>query len=236
METANPPPARKVVSRSPIRTVRLINLPALLDSPVECESSLERDFVYRAVLCPSLTRLRHQPFQFKLGAGRTYTPDFLVVERDGRSKVVEVKPGSKVAGYRAVFDEVTYRLSARQIDFLVLSDEDIRRRKVHERAALILRYRKVSPPADEIARVLSALADNGGALAFNALLYRARVQMHVVLHLIAQRTLVTSRDLPVQGASLVSLAINLEIQHAVHLESWFGVAPWRAHSGSDPAV
>jgi hypothetical protein len=236
MEKENLPPARKVVSRSPVRTVRVLNLPGLLDSPVECESSLERDFVYRAALCPTLVRLRHQPFQIKLSSGRTYTPDFLVTERDGSAKVVEVKPATKVGGYRGVFDEVASRLKARQIAFLVLTDDVIRTRRAHERAALILRYRKFSSPAADSSRVLAALLDHGGALAFSALLHRARVELPTVLHLMAQRTLVTSRDLPVQGASRVSLANILETRHAVHLEGWFGVAPWGTHPGSDPAV
>ena len=94
-----------MVTRSPTKTVRILNLSGVLDSPVECESTLERDFVYRAVLCPGLLRLRHQPFALKLSTGRTYTPDFLVKHRDGRLTVIEVKPRRKVSKYRDVFDE-----------------------------------------------------------------------------------------------------------------------------------
>lgn len=56
------PPARKVVTRAPHKTVRVLNLNGIFDRPVECESSLERDFVYRAALCPGVARLQHQPF------------------------------------------------------------------------------------------------------------------------------------------------------------------------------
>ena len=73
---ASPTPARKVVTRSPARTVRLLHLPGLFKAPVECESSLERDFVYRASLCPGVADIRHQPFQLTLASRAPLHPRF----------------------------------------------------------------------------------------------------------------------------------------------------------------
>ena len=220
------PPARKVVSRSPSKTVRILNLNGILDAPVECESTLERDFVYRAVLCPGLLRLRHQPFTLKLGTGRTYTPDFLVKHRDGRLTVIEVKPREKIPKYREVFDEAAALLRADGITFLVLDEEVIRADKRQKNAALILRYRKTRPDIEGRERVISELRRGDGSMAIGRLMRRASVSREVILHLLALRTLITARDLPTSGKGRVRLFNDSEINHASRIESWFGVSPW----------
>lgn len=108
------PSARKVVTRAPARTVRVLNLGGILHGPVECESSLERDFVYRAALCPSVVLIKHQPFRVNWAAGKHYTPDFLVRHRDGQVTVVEVKLAERAAAYRELFDRAATDHSAQQ--------------------------------------------------------------------------------------------------------------------------
>jgi hypothetical protein len=228
------PPARKVVTRAPSRTVRVLNLAGILDAPIECESSLERDFVYRAVLCPSITQIRHQPFQLTLSSGRKYTPDFLVRHRRGPPTVVEVKPASKSSGYRAAFDEASHRLAERGVRFVLANDRAIRHNGAHERAALILRYRKALPEAVVVARVLSAASGPDG-IAIGRLLDATSAPREAVLHLLAKRALVTSSSLSLTAKAKVhQLGDN---DHEVRIEDWFGLAPWRTHarSGSDPA-
>jgi hypothetical protein len=220
------PPAREVVSRSPTKTVRILNLNGVLDSPVECESTLERDFVYRAVLCPGLLRLRHQPFTLKLSTGRTYTPDFLVKHRDGRLTVIEVKPRRKVSKYRDVFDEASARLRADGIAFVVLDEEAIRAAKREKRAALVLRYRKTRPDIEAQQRVVGELRRGDGSMAIGRLVRRADVPREVVLRLLATRTLITTRDLLASDKGRVRLFNDSEINHAFRIESWFGVSAW----------
>jgi hypothetical protein len=220
------PAAREVVSRSPTKTVRILNLNGILDSPVECESTLERDFVYRAVLCPGLLRLRHQPFTLKLSTGRTYTPDFLVKHRDGRLTVVEVKPRQKVPKYREVFDEATARLGTDGIAFLVLDEEAIRAAKREKSAVLILRYRKTRPDIEGQDRVIGELRRGDGSMAIGKLARRAGVSREVILRLLATRTLITSRDLATSEEARVRLFNEAEISHAFRIESWFGVSAW----------
>jgi len=237
------PPAREVVSRSPTKTVRILNLNGILDSPVECESTLERDFVYRAVLCPGLLRLRHQPFTLKLSTGCTYTPDFLVKHRDGRVTVIEVKPRRKVPKYRDVFDEATARLRADGIAFVVLVEEAIRAAKREKGAALILRYRKTRPDIEGQDRVVGELRRRNGSMAIEKLAQRANVSREVILNLLATRILITSRDLATSNEARVRLFNDSEINHAFRIESWFGVSAWgktargdahpERHRGSD---
>jgi len=56
-------PVRQVVTRSPKRTVGLVNCPWFQDRPIEHESRLEKHFVSRARLFPGLATIEHQPFK-----------------------------------------------------------------------------------------------------------------------------------------------------------------------------
>ncbi len=228
MEEEDSPPARKVVSRSPAKTVRVLNLRGIWDSPVECESTLERDFVYRLALCPGVMRCKHQPFRLKLASGHIYTPDFLASHRDGTSTVVEVKPKEKVADYLRVFDEAKARLSERGFSFVVLTEERIRANKAHERASLILRYRKTEPDRQVLDRIRSVLQERDNTMSINALLTRADAPIEALFHLIAIRAVVPSRDLLIAGDARVRLFNESENHRAFRTESWFGVSPWRA--------
>lgn len=164
MDIISPAPARKVVTRAPGRTVRRINLPGIFDAPIECESSLERDFVLRAALCPSVAQLRHQPFHLALESGRRYTPDFLATSFSGTRWVVEVKQATRVSAYRSVFDEASAVLRERGFDFLVLTEEQIRSDRLHEQAALELtRFRgHIILCVQGVANVKSTTAVPGG--------------------------------------------------------------------------
>jgi hypothetical protein len=233
VDTANHPPARKVLTRAPSKTVRVLNLAGILDAPIECESSLERDFVYRAVLCPGVAQIRHQPFQLVLASGRRYTPDFLVTHRRGPPTVVEVKPASKIPAYLATFDEVSRRMAERGVAFLVANDKAIRHDGAQERAALILRYRKSRPDPLSIEQVRCALAAHG-PVRFERLLQITKAPREVVLHLVATKVLITSSSLSLAERTQVHLVG--EHHHEIRTEGWFGLAAWRTHArtGSHP--
>lgn len=105
------PAARKVVTRSPKRTVGLINCRWFQNQPIEHESRLEKHFVYRALLCPGLSKIQHQPFRLQLEkSGKYYTPDFLLFFTDGSHIVVEVKRSEKVKHAIERFSEISRRL------------------------------------------------------------------------------------------------------------------------------
>lgn len=235
MELEESPPARRVVTRSPARTVRILNFPRVLDRPVECESSLERDFVYRAILCPSLGRLRHQPFTLTLSTGRRYTPDFLCESAAGSRTVVEVKLSTKLEQNRTLFDAATAQLATRNVRFLVLSERAICDRDAHERAALILRYRKNAIDGDLRSRMVAAVRDHRGRMTVSALRRSTKATETDVLHLLAARVLVPERSLRFDATAIVSLP-HMESQHEVRIESWFGRTSWNSDPGAGAAA
>lgn len=216
-------PARKVVTRSPVRTVRVLNLPGIFRTPIECESSLERDFVYRAALCPGITELRHQPFQLTLASGRRYTPDFLVMHADAWPTVIEVKLGSKLDEYGATFDEAAEQLRGKGARFVVLDEHAIREGQSHERAAVVLRYRKATiDPAIQSAALTCAQRHTQG-VSMDELMRHAGAARHDILHLIATRQLACCRLFPLTGSALIFPQSTQGVQHAHHVEDWFGI-------------
>jgi hypothetical protein len=216
---------RKVVKRSPARTVYLLNFSGLLDAPVEAESSLERDFVNKAVLFPGLTALKHQPFKLSLNEGRHYTPDFLV--GIGASQcVVEVKPKSKIAKYHAVFDEACDKLRARGLGFYVVHERALRDGRVHLRAMQTLRYRKGRFPQSECQRVLDLVASKPMGVPIGTLTQREGIRTEVILHLLAQRQLSTGPKLHLDSASVVMPVNHSEVSNEDQFARWIGVAPW----------
>jgi len=215
-------PARKVVTRSPGHTVRLINLPHLQKTGIEADSSLERDFTYRVLPFPFVRRIVHQPFTLELSCGR-YTPDFLVAFEDGSGATVEVKPRSKIKHYEEKFAEARVMLATKSLSFLVAHDLLLKREDLHERARIIRRYAKGTYPASEKALVLSALSDVPMGLSLKELLDRG-VRKTTVLHLVAQQKLQIGADLDIGDAAIFCLpeTTNGEGCHAIRFASWLG--------------
>jgi hypothetical protein len=230
------PPARKVVTRAPHKTVRVLNLGGCLSAPVECESSFERDFVYRAALCPTVVHIAHQPFGLRSRGGRSYTPDFLVRHMDGTEVVVEVKPASNVAGYRAVFDDASAHLTERGVGFLVLTEEHIRRNKAHRRAALILRYRKSAPSVSSCDAVLQRLGSASAGLSMGELVTESLQTQEVVLHLAATKAVYLSHELSLDDDAIITLNQDSEKRNAIRTQSWFDAQGWGPGAGVDASL
>ena len=228
------PPARKVVTRAPWRTVRLLNLPGLFPEPLECESSLERDFVYRAALCPSVACLRHQPLRLDLGDSQRYTPDFLVEYRDRSCCFVEVKPLEKVERNATTFDLASEALRGEEnATFVVLTEHDIRRDGAHKRAALILRYRKSVVDEAQRQRVIQVLrAAPDLTLDLGTLLRRSEVDHACAMHLIASRQIAASSNHDIHEGAQIVLNQESDSPHAVHIYQWFGAQTWSEIAGT----
>ena len=231
------PPARKVVTRAPWRTVRLLNLRGIFPEPVECESSLERDFVHRIALCPSVVDVRHQPLRLDLPEGRFYTPDFLVVHCDGSTSVVEVKPASKVRRNAALFDLASQALRQQGQSFVVLTEREIRCANSHDQATFILRYRKSSIDAHDRHRVLS-LFDEAPLLTLSvgSIRHRAGVDIACVLHLVATRELIASPHHDFSAGAHLARRSHKDSHHAVHVHEWFGAQGWSTDHRVGPRI
>lgn len=91
-------PVRKVVTRSPHRSVGTIACSWIQDSVVEYESQLEKRFVHRLLLFHGLARITHQPFKLErdvAGKKLDYTPDFLVMLKNGNRGKKNVQAAQK---------------------------------------------------------------------------------------------------------------------------------------------
>lgn len=212
---------RKVVHRSPARTVRLINLPHLQSTPIEAESSVERDFVHMAALFPLTKKIVHQPFRMEVEEGRHYTPDFLVDFHDGGHLIVEVKPESKTQKFLPLFDHVRKTLAQRNVRFILASDRMLRHEDREERALRIRRYGKSACPPGEAQRALSILANAPNGILIGDL--RAEgISLPTILHLIARQKIRTGSSLHFEEEDTVisNDFLNMEEEHAIHFDCW----------------
>lgn len=222
---------RKVVTRSPARTVVMMNFPGVLDHAIEAESSFEKDFICKAVLCHGLTDLRHQPFKIRLRSGKHYTPDFLAVVH-GMHCVVEVKLRSKIPKYKDIFDEASHQLQANGIRFYVVHQGVLRRGGMHVRAAHILRYGKAFFPDSTCRRVLDCMADSPLGIPIGLLKKRADASMEVILHLLARRAIAIEPALHLDDEAMVFPFNSLGTSNEDQFGRWLGVASWDTDAGA----
>lgn len=217
------PSSRKVVTRTPSRTVRIINLPDLLTHPVEAESSLEADFIRRAAFFPNIKDLIHQPFNAPISP-RGYTPDFLTTLNCEKPAVVEVKPISKLGKYLDLFDKAADYFSQKNFDFFVVTDEHLRKDEIHTRALLLRRYAKAIFYKQECLKVTGILDTYSEGLPLGTLIRKAKVSAEVVYHLIARRTLTTGPFLRVDPSCRVMLSAH--VKNKFSFSCWLQIRPW----------
>lgn len=216
-------PSRKVVKRSPARTVRLLNFPDLQNTAIECESSYERDFAKIASLFFATRSIQQQPFKMALANGR-YTPDFLIRFQDGSATVVEVKPSAHIEKHAQRLEEARAGIEAAGFVFLVVDETIIQPDGLAKQARLIRRYAKTSFPAHECARALELVRCGGATLA--NLLSVHRLPRPLVFHLIALRQLACRTHRFTDSASELfdPSLIQQEYSHAVQFGSWLDAA------------
>lgn len=216
---------RKIVTRAPSRTVRILNLRGVLPKPVEAESKLESDFVRQAALHPLTTSIVSQPYRIPVSP-QGYTPDYLVVTTGELRFVVEVKLASQVARNSALFDRAAEYLSSRQHQFFVATEKTIRRNRLHERALLLLRYAKASYPEPELQRALEAANFYKKGLALGSLIAKTKLRRELIFHLIGRRNLTTGPLLSIDNSALVIQTSVTEVNDEIFLSRWLAVAPW----------
>lgn len=223
------PSNRKVVTRSPGRTVYTLNLPGLLSHPVEAESSLEVDAIHRLALFPWTLAIEHQPFSIPLGDG-SYTPD-LLVRTPRRRVVVEVKLHRKIHEYIETFQKASAYLAERDFDFIVLTEKSLRNGGLHRRALELTRYAKAVWPDSMSNRVLDLLALNRDGLTIDVLASKSAVPKELIYHLISTRRVTTGPDLFLdEGAQAFAVENYLETEDEHHLSSWTHAASWAANA------
>lgn len=121
---------------------------------VHWESQLERDFYYLLEIDPNVISFREQPLRIEYvlnGKRCYYTPDVLV-ERKQKIQIVEVKPKSKVEKYTEIFRIATQVCARYGYEFIVATDEVIRKQPRLENVKLLWRYsRSLIEPEHQIA-------------------------------------------------------------------------------------
>lgn len=221
------PAVRKVVTRSPKRSVGLINCPWFQDKPIEHESRLEKHFVLRAMLFPGLKSIQHQPFHMQLAQhGKRYTPDFLLTFDNGDRLVFEVKRSERIKAKKDRFNEIANQCRRAGLRFFVVHQRQIEGRRRAERAALIRRYalHVVHPLLAQEMVCYVRQRDKG--VSIKKLKKQLDAPQEAIFALAANRRIALSRDLLASDEDLL-FPVNQEIQDAsVQFGSWFGCAPW----------
>lgn len=223
------PTKRKVVTRSPSHTVRLLHLKHLQAQPIEGDSKPERDLVHVAALFSFIKSIHHQPFRL-VWDDASYTPDFLLRFLDDTQLVVEVKPASKVKKYKDLFDRAAKKLKGHQLSFMVATDEQAQWEQRVENALFIRRYAKTTftqPACDRAVKLVEACVDG---ISFRELVTSPLISRELILHLVAWRVLTVGPDLATGPADRVFPIIDRkEHSHAFLFAKWFNAEIWGEH-------
>ena len=119
-----------------------------MNSLIWYESLLERDYMYLLEIDSDVISYSSQSLRIVYrqdGKPRRYTPDFFV-ERSQKKQVIEIKPRTKIDSdkNRKLFQSITYICKSKSWDFLVITDEMIRREPILSNIKLLYRYALVT--------------------------------------------------------------------------------------------
>lgn len=220
-------PARKVVTRSPHRSVGYVAGAGLGGTHAEHESGLEKTFVVLASVCSGVEGLEPQPFRMPWtdpeGKTRTYVPDYRVTFTDGTQVIVEVKPRKFVERHEALFEQATRHLASSGHSFFVITDDHLTRER-YEVAQLWRRYRRAELPAESVRHVNQLLM--AGITWEQAC--ASSVPLHVWYGLLGRRAIGFQA---MEGAShsdtrLFNVQELEEHDCQIRFCRWFGCTPW----------
>lgn len=217
---------RKIVTRSPVRQVGVVNPGWLLDHPVEHESDLERRFIVVALACPDLSDITHQPFTLELdmGAGviSKYTPDFLIKLADGDEIVVEVKPEVFVKKHESRLAAAKRHLTLEGRRFLLVTDTYIDANGLSARAMLLMRYGRMYLDPEQV-RECKRLFETQAAESVEVhKLLSLGVSEHTIWKMVADHQLRVPAGLNINPHESVGPNDQFENCHLRFLE-WFGM-------------
>ena len=140
-------PARKITNTGTKKNIgRFFSVK--MHSGVWYESLTERDYMYLLEIDPDVLSYSSQPLKIAYkedGKRRKYTPDFFV-ERSQKKQVVEIKPITLIDSdkNKRFFQCITYICQSKGWEFLVITDEMIRREPFLSNIKLLYRYALVT--------------------------------------------------------------------------------------------
>ncbi|MFZ6657218.1 Tn7 transposase TnsA N-terminal domain-containing protein [Undibacterium sp. TJN19] len=226
-------PKRKVITRSPHRTVGLVSCGWLQKEVIEYESQLERRFIQRMLLTPGVKHIIDQPFTVTYGEeeDKSYTPDFLVKFSSGRTLIVEVKPEVFVKKSVEMFNQVSSILKQRTFSFHVVTDRMIDDGDLPAKIELLLRYARGSIPDQSVQAVLRVMQATTDPVPIAVVMQMAQADKTVLLHMLGRRTLMFNDSISLADNTLIK-PISMEINHEdVCIPSWLDAASWNPDSG-----
>jgi hypothetical protein len=100
-------PPRKIITRSPHRSVGAVHEPWFQSEPIQHESRLEKHCIEILLLTPSVVRIESQPLTIEFGQAkkpRHYTPDLRITLSDGTQALVEPKGQPYEKRFRELLD------------------------------------------------------------------------------------------------------------------------------------
>jgi len=227
-------PARQVVKPTTHRSVGIVHARWFQPEGIVHESELEAAFVRHAVLCPAIRAIQAQPFRLPWrdadGVDREYVPDYLVTLMDGSRIVVEVRPAKFVEQDRSKFDAAARSLAAKQIGYVVATDEHVpESRQQLDRLILRAARGNVSPARAASATALVASAGEGGLPWRSALV--SEIPEQDWLHLVGRRLLVADTGVTLSASSRLFQPLECpgaRDHECLQFERWFGCQAWRS--------
>jgi hypothetical protein len=139
---------------------------------IETEGILETFFVPFLDLDTSITAYLEQPTRIRFifeGNEKQYTPDFLVLYRDGSLEIIEVKPSEEIDHEMIVLlNTISSILSTRNIAFRVVEETEIKERPLFSNVSL-LDYVKRAPMSQAAWTAYASARDHGAYEALNLL-------------------------------------------------------------------
>lgn len=227
--------ARKIVHRTPHRSVGLIACSWIQPEAIEYESQLERRFVQRALLFPGVRRIIHQPFTLDLiveGQQIRYTPDFLVAFCDSSRIVIEVKPNIYVPQHQAKLTAAKEFLFAFGDELLVVTDDEIDVGQIPDNAALLLRYARSTINDDEKLRCIQAAAQKAeGPICIGWLVKATSVSIESVFCLIGRGVFTAPLNSTLDADTEISLHKEENKNASIRFRNWINASPRPTDSG-----
>lgn len=221
-------PKRKVVMRSPYRSVGLVACSWLQATPVEHESFLERRFIQRMLVTPGVTGIISQPFQINYGPDeeKSYTPDFLVHLGPQKFIVAEVKPEKFVEKFAETFDSVSAILTARQTSLHVVTDRMIDVGDIPDEIELVLRYARGNIPQAEIDEVLKNFTEPSAAIPLSDLIKLSAGSFATIYHLLGRNVLAFKDEISLSPNTKIQKNLIGDTNGNVRIPDWLDAATW----------
>lgn len=226
------PSTRKVVTRSPSHTVRLLHLPHVQAEPVEADSSYERDFVHIAGIYPFIRSIKHQPFTLEIGE-RRYTPDFLLTFEDDSQLTIEVKPAKFVEKHLEKLNLASDELATKGIGFQIVTEDMMNREDAADAALLIRRYVKSTIDPKEAEDVLALINRHPQGIEIEKVCQQLEVTKEVIFYLIGHHRICLANRLEIKAKSIlvsrnefIRKVRNEHQTYAFHFKCWIDHQMW----------